>query len=119
MTVAVKNTPEINTGSLFDRLAVTSLAGVVYVLGAIAVVVKGLPALWWIYLGLNQQSFVHWAILIVAMIGAAVGLVVVGSKLLGPHPPHGARAGIFVGLILVFILGMIVKWIGGVLEGWS
>jgi preprotein translocase SecE subunit len=119
MTVAVKNSPEISTRSLLDRLAVTSLAGVVYVLGAIAVVVKGLPALWWIYLGLNQQSFSAWALLIVAMFGAALGLVVVGGKLLGPHPPQGARAGIFVGLLSVGILAMIVKWVGGVLEGWS
>ena len=119
MTVAVKNTPEINTRSLFDRLGVTSLVGVVFVFGAIAVVVKGLPALWWVYLGLNQQSFPAWALLIAAMLGAGVGLVVVGGKLLGPHPPQGARAGIFVGLVSVLLIGMLVKWIGSVLEGWS
>ena len=46
MTVAVRNTPEISSGNLFDRLALASLAGVVYVIGAVAIVVKGLPALW-------------------------------------------------------------------------
>jgi preprotein translocase SecE subunit len=119
MTVAVKNTPEISTGSLFDRLAVSSLAGVIYILGSIAVVVKGLPALWWDYLALNQQSFPAWALLIVAMLAAAGGLVYVGGKLLGPSPPRGTRAGIFVGLIGVLLIGMITKWIGGILEGWS
>ena len=119
MTVAVKNTPEISTRSLFDRLGVTSLAGVVYVLGASAVVAKGLPALWWLYLGLPRDSLAAWALLIAVICGTIVGLVVVGGKLLGPHPPQGARAGIFVGLISVLLIGMIVKWIGGVLERWS
>jgi preprotein translocase SecE subunit len=119
MTVAVKNTPEISTGSLFDRLAVASLAGVVYVLGAIAVVVKGLPALWWIYLGLNQQSLAAWALLVVAMVAGAVGLIYVGGKLLGPHPPRGVRAGVFFGLVGVVLIGLVVKWIGSVLEAWS
>jgi preprotein translocase SecE subunit len=119
MTVAVKHTPEVSSLGLFDRLAVSSLAGVVYVLGSIAVIVKGLPALWWNYLGLNQQSFPAWAILIVAMLGAAVGLVYVGGKLLGPSPPRGVRAGVFFGLVGVLFIGLIVKWVGGVLEGWS
>jgi len=119
MTVAVKNTPEISTHGLFDRLAVSSLAGVVYVVGAIAIVVKGLPALWWNYLGLSQQSFPAWAILIVAMLAAASGLVYVGGKLLGPNPPRGTRAGIFVGLVGLLVIAFVVKWLGGVLEGWS
>ncbi|HMF11051.1 MAG TPA: preprotein translocase subunit SecE [Gemmataceae bacterium] len=119
MTVAVRNTPEISTGNLFDRLALASLAGVVYVIGAVAIVVKGLPALWWNYLGLSQQSFPAWALLIVAMLATAAGLVYVGGKLLGPHPPAGTRAGIFVGLLGVLLIGWIVRWIAGVLEGWS
>jgi preprotein translocase SecE subunit len=119
MTVAVKNTPEISSHSMFDRLGVAGLAGVVYVLGAIAVVVKGLPALWWIYLGLPQESLAAWTLLIAAMFGAAVGFTVVGGKLLGPHPPQGSRAAIFVGLVAVGLIGIIVKWIGGVMEEWS
>src|SRR5260370_8830493 len=116
MTVAVKNTPEISTGSLFDRLAVASLAGVIYVLGAIAVVVKGLPALWWIYLGWNQQSLAAWALLVVAMVAGAVGLIVVGGKLLGPHPPRGVRAGVFFGLIAVVLTGLVVRSIASLLQ---
>ena len=119
MTVAVKNTPEVSTHGLMDRLAVSSLAGVVYVLGSIAIVVKGLPALWWIYLGLSQQSFPAWALLIVVMVAAAAGLVYVGGRLLGPSPPHGVRAGIFLGLTGALLIGLIVRWVGGVLEGWS
>jgi preprotein translocase SecE subunit len=119
MTVAVKNAPEVSTRSLLDRLAISSLGGVVYILGSIAVVVKGLPALWWNYLVLNQQSFPAWALLIVAMLAVAGGLVYVGGKLLGPNPPRGTRAGIFFGLIGVLVIALITKWIGGVLEGWS
>ncbi len=119
MTVAVKNTPELSTGNLFDRLAVTSLAGVVYVLGSLAVIFTGLPALWWNYLGLSRESFPAWALLIVAMVAAAGGLIYLGGRLLGPAAPKGARAGIFVGLIGVLIIGWIAKWIAGLIENWS
>jgi preprotein translocase SecE subunit len=119
MTVAVKKMPEVSTRSLFDRLAVASLAGVVYVLGSIGLVAKGLPALWWTYLGLSRQSFPAWALLIVAMLASIGGLIYVGGRLLGQNPPRGVRAGICVGLVGVFILAMIAKWIGGALENWS
>jgi preprotein translocase SecE subunit len=119
MTVAVKNTPELSTGNLFDRLAVTSLAGVVYVLGSLAVIFTGLPALWWNYLGLSRESFPAWALLIVAMVAVAGGLIYLGGRLLGPAAPKGARAGIFVGLIGVLIIGWIAKWIAGLIENWS
>jgi len=119
MTVAVKSTPELNTRSLFDSLAVASLAGVVYLLGSIAVLVKGLPALWWTYLGLSRDSFPAWAVLIVAMVAAAGGLIYLGGRLLGANPPPGIRAGVFVGFIGVSLVALIAKWIGGWIEYWS
>jgi preprotein translocase SecE subunit len=119
MTVAVKNVPELNTRSLFDRLAVSSLAGVIYVLGSVGLVVKGLPALWWVWLHLSRDSFPAWALLIVAMFAAVCGLVYVGGKLLGPSPPRGVRAGIFVGLIGIVLIGLITRWIGGALDSLS
>lgn len=119
MTVAVKNMPVLSTRSLLDRLAVSSLAGVIYVLGSIGLVVKGLPALWWNWLHLSRDSFPAWALLIVAMFAAVCGLVYVGGKLLGPSPPHGVRAGVFVGLIGVGLIALITRWIGGWLDSLS
>jgi preprotein translocase SecE subunit len=119
MTVAVKNVPDLSTRNIFDRLAVSSLAGVIYVLGSIGLVVKGLPALWWNWLQLSRDSFPAWAVLIVAMFAAVCGLVYVGGKLLGPSPPRGVRAGIFVGLISIFLIALITRWIGGALDSLS
>jgi preprotein translocase SecE subunit len=116
MTVAVKNTPESQTSSPFDRLPVASLVGVVYVLAGIAIIVKGLPALVWTWLGLSQQSFPAWFLLIVCILAAVAGLAYVGSRLAGPTPPRGLRAGIFVALIGIGIIAMITRWASTLFE---
>ena len=38
MAVAVKNTPEVASASLLDRMAIASLAGAAYVLGTLGIV---------------------------------------------------------------------------------
>jgi len=117
MAVAVKNTPETSTPSLFDRLAAASLAGVVYVLGTVGIVFKGLPTLWE-QLGLSSESFMGVALQGAAMLAVLVVLLVVGVRLLGPAPRSGLRAGIFTGLFLLLVLTLVGRWLGGLLEGW-
>jgi len=117
MAVAVKNTPETRTTSLFDRLSAASLAGVVYVLGTVGIVFKGLPELWG-QLGLATDSFLGVALLGLVLLAALVVLVIVGVRLAGPTPRPGLKAGIFMGLFLLLVLALIGRWIGGILEGW-
>src|SRR5215831_1380854 len=117
MAVAVKNTPETRTANLFDRLSAASLAGVVYVLGTVGIVFKGLPALWE-QLGLSGESFMSVALQGSAMLAVLVLLVVLGVRLMGPVPRAGLRAGIFMGLFLLLVLTLIGRWLGGILEGW-
>jgi len=117
MAVAVKNPPETGTTGLFDRLSAMSLAGVVYVLGTLAIVFKGLPTLW-SQLGLPNDTFMGVAVLGLNMLAALTALVVVGVRLVGPTPRPGLRAGIFMGLFLLFLLTFIGRWLGGMLEGW-
>src|SRR5438552_10981072 len=117
MAVAVKNTPETRTANLFDRLAAASLAGVVYVLGTVGIVFKGLPALWE-QLGLSSESFLGVALQGSVMLAVLVVLFVVGLRLMGPAPRPGLRAGIFTGLFLLLVLALVGRWLGGILEGW-
>ncbi|HKB39192.1 MAG TPA: preprotein translocase subunit SecE [Gemmataceae bacterium] len=118
MAVAVKNTPETRTTTVFDRLAAASLAGVVYVLGSVGIVFKGLPALWG-QLGLATDTFMGVALLVLVLpLVALVVLAVVGVRLAGPKPRVGLKAGIFMGLVLLLFLALIGRWIGGILEGW-
>src|SRR5580700_4562713 len=98
MAVAVKNASEAAPPSALDRLAVSSLLGVLYVLGGIGIVFYAVPALWsgGIAAAINQ-SFVSTGLLVVAMAAAAAGLIFLGDRLVGPQPPHGLRAGVGIG----------------------
>jgi preprotein translocase SecE subunit len=121
MAVAVKNTPDVTSSSLFDRPSVVSLTGVVYILGSLGILFKGIPALWWAFwdaLGLGGTSFVGPSLLGLILIVAAVGLIVLGSRLLGPRAAPGTRAGIFVGLLGVLIILLLTRWASLWLEHW-
>src|SRR5947209_7326127 len=99
MAVALKNSPETGLANLLDRLPVAVLLGVVYVLGSLAVVFKGLPTLWWDVLRLDSGSYVAMTLLIVVMAAVAFALFLVGVRLMGPQPLRGLRPGVFVGLV--------------------
>lgn len=120
MAVAVKNSPETSSPSVFSRLPAASLVGVVFVLGSLAIVFKVLPMLWWEEwaLHLSRDSFVNWGLLVVAMFGAAAGLCLLGSHLAGPEAPHGLRAGIFTGLVGLLVITLITQGIGLWIESW-
>src|SRR5206468_1424034 len=116
MAVAIKNVPETQSQVPLSRLAVGSLAGTLYVLGAIGVVFYAIPALWyqgvtpWLTAALN--SFVDGALRLVAMAAGAGVLIYLGARLLGPNPPHGIRAGIFFGIVEVLGIALLTQWAG-------
>jgi preprotein translocase SecE subunit len=118
MALAVKNAPEAAAQSPFDRLAVSSLVGLVYVLGAIALVFYAIPALWAQSVAQVLNPFMSGALLVVAMIGAAAGLGWLGLRLVHYEPAHGLKGGIFVafgGLVGVAL----TAWIVGVFFEWA
>ena len=84
MALAVKNTPETTSSSLFDRLPVAIFAGVLYVVGSLAVVGKLLPTIWWEWLNL-PSTFLNWTLLGAILVAVTAVLVYVGAQLLGGH----------------------------------
>jgi preprotein translocase SecE subunit len=109
MAVAVKNTPETAPAGLLDRMAWASLAGTVYAIGSLGIVFYLLPSLWW-SLGWEGRNFLAVALLGILQLVAFVGLVVLGTRLLGPRAPTGVRAGIFVGLVGFLLLLLLTRW---------
>lgn len=119
MTVAVKETSQTDSPSPFDRLAVRSLVGMVYVLGGIGVVFYGVPRLWDALVAPSTRllgSFVDVALLLVVMAGVAAGLIWLGARLTGPQPPHGLRAGVFIAIVGALAIAWLTWLVGGILE---
>jgi preprotein translocase SecE subunit len=104
MAVAVKNTPEVGSASLLDRMAVASLAGTAYALGTLGIVFYLLPSLW-------PAESVVW-IIVRGLLQLVVlgGLIVFGVRLLGPKAAPGVRAGIFVGLVGFLLILLLTRW---------
>jgi preprotein translocase SecE subunit len=115
MAVAVKNTPQTFTQSPFNRLAVDSLLGVLYVLGSLGVVFYAIPAAWSAWLAPALPGAVSVALMLVVMVLAALGLVALGARLAATTPVHGLRAGIFVGAAEVVAALLITSWLGNLL----
>jgi preprotein translocase SecE subunit len=118
MALAVKNTPETTSSSLFDRLPVAIFAGVLYVVGSLAVVGKLLPTMWWEWLNL-PSTFLNWTLLGAILVAVTAVLVYVGAQLLGPHPAHGVKAGIFTGLMAVLLDILLTRWASLWTEHWA
>jgi preprotein translocase SecE subunit len=123
MAVAVKNpNPAPTTPPANPRLqlAMGSWAGVAYVLGSLLVVFYAIPKFWAgtvaPVLDTIINSFTDAFFLLVAMLAAAVGLVVLGTRLIGPAPPHGLRGGIFLGTATLGIVGLVTYILGGILQ---
>src|SRR4051794_19349780 len=102
MAVAVKTSPgSRSTGSLKSP-ALLSLLGVGYLLFCLVIVFKLIPSLFWEFweqIGLGRAQFVGGALLTIIGLVCAAALVVLGTRLLGPEPPAGVRAGVFVGFV--------------------
>jgi preprotein translocase SecE subunit len=116
MAVAVKNSPQTQTPWHFDHLAFDCLVGVAYVLGGLAVVFAGLPALWDL-IDWPTSPAVTVSLEMLALLVVACGFVWGGAKLAGPRPRPGLRAGVLTGILAVVVLTWITCRIGMVLEG--
>src|SRR4051812_25759396 len=108
----VEKKPETRTTSALDRLALASLAGVVYVIGSLAVAFKAVPAACEL-VGLGGAPYVLHRGLLSLLV--AVALAVVGVRLLGGRQTRpGLRAGIFLGLVFLLLWALLSRWIGGI-----
>src|SRR5438105_14967477 len=114
MAVAVKTSPETTPRSPVTHLAVNSLLGALYLLFAVGTVLTGLPVLWNEALEINKHvnEFLSGALLLMAELGAIVGLFVLGRVLEGPHPQRGQRAGTFVAAAGLCLIGLITLNVG-------
>lgn len=116
MAVAVKNTPEVASASLLDRMAIASLVGAAYVLGSLAIVFSLIPSLWQ---SLGWGSGAALMIRGLIQLAALVGLLVFGTRLLGPKAVTGVRAGIFVALAGFLLILLLTRWASLWIEYWS
>ncbi len=107
MAVAVKNTPEVASGSLLDRMAVASLAGTAYALGTLGIVFYLVPSLWQ---SLGWEGIVSVTVRGLLQLAVLGGLIVFGVRLLGPKALPGVRAGIFIGLAGFLTMLLLTRW---------
>jgi preprotein translocase SecE subunit len=111
--VAVKNNREAPSARIFDRLSVDIVTGVLYVVVGLGILFPLMDYVWWHLLKLDRGVMGWWLLLILADIGLATGLVVVGKRLLDARPIKGLRAGIAVGVLGVFLIALLTVWVGG------
>jgi preprotein translocase SecE subunit len=116
MAVAVKNTPEVASASLLDRMAIASLAGAAYVLGTLAIVFYLLPFLWQ---SLEWGSGTALMLRGLIQLAALLGLLVFGTRLLGPKAVTGVRAGIFIAVAGFLLILLLTRWASLWIEYWS
>jgi len=99
MAVAVQPSSETKKPSRDVGLYAASVAGAIYVLVAAALVLRIIPELWERAVGPAltgaTNSFVSTALLIAVQVGAAAGLLYVGSRLGSGRQVPGLRGGIF------------------------
>jgi preprotein translocase SecE subunit len=116
MAVAVKNR-ETTSASVFDRLPVAIVAGVVHVLVGLAVLFPGANFVWWEVVGrslnFTRYDTVWWLPLVGIDVALAAGLIVAGKRFLDAHPIKGLRAGIALGVAGVFLIALLTVWVGG------
>jgi preprotein translocase SecE subunit len=118
MAVAVKNNRETTSPSVFDRLPVSILMGVAYILGSAGIAFPLLDSLWWQWLGLNRSQPVWWIALAVVWLALVGGLAYLGFKLLGPKPAKGLVSGIALSVGAIILVAFLAQWLGTLIEGW-
>jgi preprotein translocase SecE subunit len=122
MAVAVKTSTGARSSGALASPAILSLIGVLYLLGCLGIVFELLPGLWWSgweSLGLQRFQFVGGSLLVLVAGAAGVGLLVLGGKLLGPHPPVGVRAGVFVAFVGLLVVVGLTRWASRWIEHWA
>jgi preprotein translocase SecE subunit len=122
MAVAVKTSPGARSSGSPASPAILSLIGVLYLLGCLAIVFGLIPWLWWQVwerLAGTTSPFVGGSLLLLVCLAAGFGLLWLGVRLLGPHPPEGVRAGVFVGLVGLLLVVLLTRWVSLWLEYWA
>jgi preprotein translocase SecE subunit len=119
MAVAVKTSPGSRSAGTLSSPAILSLVGVLYLLGCMGIVFKLIPSLWWpawqsMHLGVQFGGI----LLVVVCLAVGVGLLVLGGRLLGAHPPAGVRAGVFTAFVGVLIVVGLTRWASLWVEHW-
>lgn len=114
MAVAVKTPPGNRPSEAPSSPAVLSLLGVVYLIACLALLFKIVPDLWWTVwegIGLSGYTFIGGTFLLAISLLLAFTLLGLGSRLLGPHPPEGVKAGVFVGLVGLLTVLLLTRWV--------
>jgi len=113
----VDKKPETSTAQPL-KLGLASLAGVLYVVGSLAVVFKAVPAAL-AAIGLTADTFGGTILIGVGGLLLLLVLAIVGYRMIGgAHSRPGLRAGIFLGLVFVLLWAGVSRWLGGLIEGW-
>lgn len=114
MAVAVKTSPGAKSGSSLRSPAILSLLGVVYLLCCLGIIFKLVPTLWWsacAAMGLSEGYVVEAGVFLVLVdLAVAVGLLLLGGRLLGPEAPEGVRGGIFIGFVGLLLVLLLARW---------
>lgn len=124
MAVAVKTNTDARPSVPPFSPAILSLLGVVYLILSLVVLFKIVPDMWWtvwnnLSLGgmqLARFPVVGAALLLVLSLFLAFSLIGLGNRLLGPQPPVGVRAGIFVVFVSLLLCLLLTRWISIGLE---
>ncbi len=114
MAVAVKTSPGARSSGSLASPAILSLIGLVYLLGCLGIVFGLIPSLWWAgwaSFGLGGYTFVGGSLLLLVCLAVGVGLLWTGVRLLGPNPPAGIRAGVFVNLVGLLLVVLLTRWV--------
>lgn len=115
MSVAEKPVAEKIAQRPHLQLAWSSLLGAVYVLFSIGMVLVGIPLLW-AELGIPNE-YLSGALLLMVLMGAAVGFVLLGLALEGKNPPRGLRAGVFFAALTILLTLWMAQGVGLLLLG--
>jgi preprotein translocase SecE subunit len=123
MAVAVKTSQGARSTGPLASAAILSLVGVVYLLACLAIVFWLIPGLWWsaweAAVGPGAYAFVGGSLLGILGLAVGVALLVVGARLLGPSPPVGVRAGVFVGFLGLLLVALLTRWASLWAEHWA
>lgn len=122
MAVAVKTPPGARGTGHPGSPAILSLVGVVYLLACLVIVFKLIPDLWWAgwhSAGLKPDSVVGGTLVALLGLACGVGLLMVGSRLLGSDPPVGVRAGVFVAFLGLLTAVLLTRWASLWIEHWA
>ena len=125
MSVAERPITETSRRSPSTQLALYSLLGGVLILIGLWVILAGLPLLWDLLFpiaetgvqasGLVINEFLRGALLLIATVGAVVGLGYLGLQAEKSHNTKGLREGAIVGAFFLYIVARITLGAGNVL----